>query len=221
MGYNNVLLDLDGTLTDPYLGIANSVIYALHKFNIIENDVNTLKFFIGPPLEKSFMEFYGFDHKKARMAIEYYREYYSAKGIFENKLYVNIECVLKEIRKYGKKIILATSKPEAFALEVLVHFDIKKYFDDAVGSNMDGTLAEKYEIIKYIIEKNNLKKEETIMVGDRKYDIIGAHENGIHSIAVMYGYGSKEELEEAKPTYFCSNVTDILKTIVSPAHYAL
>jgi len=213
MRYKNILFDLDGTLTDPYLGITNSIKYSLKKFNISENDENILKSFIGPPLEKSFMKFYQFDSNKSKLAVEYYREYYSEKGIYENKLYPDIDILLDKISKNNKNVILATSKPTIFATEVLKHFDIEKYFNDIVGSNLDGTLVEKDEIIKYIIEKNNLNEKETIMLGDRKYDIIGAHKNNIHSIAVMYGYGSKDELEEIKPTYFCKNVMDILEII--------
>ncbi|MFP3040838.1 HAD-IA family hydrolase [Treponema primitia] len=211
MAYENILFDLDGTLTDPYLGITNSVKYALEKFNILENDINKLKLFIGPPLEKSFIEYYQFDKNKAKIAIEYYREYFSEKGIYENKLYDNIENLLNDMK--NKNCILATSKPKKFALEILKYFKIDQYFNEIIGSNLDGTLSEKEEIIKYIIEENNLNKTETIMVGDRKYDIIGAHKNNIHSVAVMYGYGSKEELEESKPTYFCKDVMDIIKII--------
>lgn len=213
MVYKNILFDLDGTLTDPYSGITNSVKYALGKFNILENDENKLKLFIGPPLDTSFMEYYSFDKNKSKIAIDYYREYFSKKGIYENKLYDNVENLLKNITIKNKNTILATSKPKKFALEILDYFKIGKYFKEVVGSNLDGTLSEKGEIIKYIIEKNSFNKIETIMIGDRKYDIIGAHMNNIDSIAVMYGYGSKEELEEAKPTYFCEEVMDILKIV--------
>jgi len=159
------------------------------------------------------MKFYQFDNDKVKIAIKYYREYYSEKGIYENKLYPNIDILLDKIRENNKNVILATSKPTVFATEILKHFNIEKYFNDIIGSNLDGTLVDKDEIIKYIIEKNNLNTKETIMIGDRKYDIIGAHKNNIHSIAVMYGYGSQEELEEIKPTYFCENVMDILEII--------
>jgi phosphoglycolate phosphatase len=213
MTYKNILFDLDGTLTDPYLGITNSVKYALKKFSITENDEEKLKLFIGPPLEKSFMEFYLFDYAKAKLAVEYYREYYSDKGIYENKLYENIPYLLKALNDNHKKCFLATSKPMKFALKILSYFSIDPYFYDVVGSNLDGTLAEKDEIIKHVLEKNHLDKDESVMVGDRKFDIIGAEKNKIDAIAVLYGYGSKAELEAAKPTYFCENVRDILEII--------
>jgi len=213
MAYRNILFDLDGTLTDPYLGITNSVKYALKKFNIFEEDENKLKQFIGPPLNQSFIEFYQFDKNKAQIAVDYYREYYSEKGLRENELYEDVENLLQSIKSKNKICILATSKSKKFALEVLKYFEIENYFDEVVGSNLDGTLSGKEEIIKYIIENNKLDKAETIMAGDRKYDIIGANKNGIDSIAVLYGYGTKEELEESKPTYLCKSVMDILEII--------
>ncbi|MDR0522752.1 MAG: HAD hydrolase-like protein [Planctomycetaceae bacterium] len=211
--YKNILFDLDGTLTDPYAGIANSVKYALGKFNISENDETRLKLFIGPPLEQSFAEFYQFSSVQSKAAVKYYREYFTKNGIYENKLYPGIENVLKSVTENNQTAVLATSKPQIFAADILRYFGIAKYFEDIIGSNLDGTLSEKEEIIKYAIEKNHLNKEESVMIGDRKYDITGAHKNNIHSIAVLYGYGSHEELEKAKPTYFCQNVSGILKII--------
>ena len=214
MGYENILFDLDGTLTDPYLGITNAVKYSLQKFNITENNEKTLRSLIGPPLETSFMEFYQFDINKTKTAIGYYREYYSEKGIYENKLYPGVDVLLAKIRNNNKTPILATSKPTAFAFKILRYFNIDNYFFDVVGSNFNGTMVEKDEIIKFITEKHNLKKEKTIMIGDRKYDITGAHKNNIHSISVTYGYGSREELKQSRPTYFCDNVPDILEIIL-------
>ena len=213
MGYETILFDLDGTLTDPYLGISSAVKYALQKFNITENNENTLRSLIGPPLETSFMEFYHFNIDKTKTAIGYYREYYFEKGIYENKLYPGIDYLLAKIRDDNKVSILATSKPTTSALKILKYFHIDNYFYDIKGSNLDGTMVEKEEIIKFIIEKHNLKKETTIMIGDRKYDIAGAHKNGIDSIAVLYGYGSKEELDECEPTYMCKTTADILGII--------
>jgi phosphoglycolate phosphatase len=211
MNYCNVLFDLDGTLTDPYLGITNSVKYALGKFEIIEENVEKLKSFIGPPLDKSFIEYYGFDKDTSKKAVEYYREYYSLKGIYENKLYKDVKNVLKHLE--NKNCIIATSKLKKFAIEIIHNFKINNYFKYIVGGNLDGTLSEKDEIIKYILEEYKLNKTETIMVGDRKYDIIGANRNGIDSVGVMYGYGSQKELEESKATYYCKNVTDLINIL--------
>jgi phosphoglycolate phosphatase len=213
MKYTNVLFDLDGTLTDPCLGISNSVKYALNKFDITEEDDEKLKLFIGPPLDQSFMEYYGFSDDDAQLAISYYREYYSVKGIFENKLYDGIEDVLKTLNAKNINCIVATSKLEKYAVQVLQIFKIDGYFQDLVGSNLERTLLEKTDIITHAIAKNKLKKEETVMVGDRKYDIIGARDNKIDSIWVLYGYGTKEEMEEIKPTKYCPSVDELLKTL--------
>ncbi|MDR2754376.1 MAG: HAD-IA family hydrolase [Planctomycetaceae bacterium] len=211
MGYINILFDLDGTLTNPCEGITNSVKYSLGKFNVIENNNEKLKMFIGPPLEKSFMEYYDFDKNTAQKAIKYYREYFSEKGIYENRLYEGIENVLKELNIQNKNCIIATSKPETFAIKIVQYFQIEHYFKHITGSNMEGTFVEKEDIIKYILEKYNLEKEVTIMVGDRKYDIIGANKNRIDSVGVLYGYGTKEELQQEKPTYLCNSVNELLQ----------
>lgn len=211
MNYENILFDLDGTLTDPCTGIVNGIKYSLGKFNISESDEAKLKMFIGPPLNQSFMEYYNFNNDMAKDAVKYYREYYSEKGIYENILYDDIDILLNTITQNGKNCMIATSKPVDFAVKIAQYFKIDKYFTDIAGSNMDGTLSEKDEIIKTVIDKNSLDKTATIMIGDRKHDILGAHKNNIDSAAVMYGYGSKEELEEAEPAYFCDNVLDILR----------
>jgi phosphoglycolate phosphatase len=213
MKYSNVLFDLDGTLTDSYLGITNAVKYALNKFNIAEENDDTLKLFIGPPLEKSFVEYYKFNANDTKIAIAYYKEYYSTKGIYENKLYNGIENVLKTLNANNIHCIVATSKLEKHAVKVLQDFNIGVYFQDIVGSNPEEALLEKGDIIKRVIEKNKLKKEKTVMVGDRKYDIIGAKDNGIDSIWVLYGYGTREELGEIEPTKYCHNVDGLLKIL--------
>lgn len=213
MKYANILFDLDGTLTDPYLGISHSVQHALKKLGIEEKDEKRLRFFIGPPLKNSFKEFYHFDDATMETAIHYFREYFEAKGIYENKLYEGAGVLLKTLTGKGKKCILATSKPQKFAEKILRHFDIHDYFYDIVGSNLDETMTEKDEVIRWVMEKNNLEKEKTIMIGDRKYDIDGARKNNIASLAVLYGYGSKEELENSRPDYLCETIQDILAVV--------
>jgi phosphoglycolate phosphatase len=213
MAYKNILFDLDGTLTDPYPGMAGSLRYALGKFGIVEDSAERIRQFIGPPLYQSFIEFYGFDENRAKMAVDYYREYYSDKGLYDNKLYNNVDNLLKTLKNVGKACIIATSKPQKFALEVLRYLEIERYFDEVVGSNLEGTLYEKEDIIRFAIENGGLDRAETVMVGDRKYDILGARKNGIDSIAAAYGYGTMEELEEAGPTHICRNVMDILEKV--------
>lgn len=213
--YKYVLFDLDGTLTDPKEGITKSIQYALKKYDILVEDLDSLEKCIGPPLKHSFMEYYNFTEEQADQAIEYYREYYSVKGMIENKLYRNIENLLKNLCESGLVLIIATTKPTVFAKQILKHFNLIKYFEAVVGSELDGTRSEKCEIIKFVIDKNHIKNiQEIVMIGDRKYDIIGAHTNNIDSIGVTYGYGSYEELKSAKPTFIVESVKEIYKLIL-------
>ncbi|MBR4858169.1 MAG: HAD family hydrolase [Clostridia bacterium] len=209
--YDVILFDLDGTITDPGIGITNSVAHALKKYGIAVEDRAELYKFIGPPLHKSFEEFYGVD---GLQAVEYYREYYRDKGIYENVVYTGVEDMLKKLNSAGKKVILATSKPEVFAKEVLRYFGLTDYFYYAAGANLDGTLTDKAEVIAYALKEGGVTdKPSVIMVGDREHDIIGAKKNGIDSMGVLYGYGSREELENAGADYIASSVekiTDLL-----------
>lgn len=210
MKYKYILFDLDGTLTDPKVGITKSVQYALAKNGIENALLSELEKFIGPPLKESFIEFYSFDEKTAVESVEYFREYFKDKGIFENEVYEGIPEMLRELRNLNAVIAVATSKPTVFAERILEYFDLIKYFDIVVGSNLDGTRTNKAEIIDFVIKELGIERqEEIIMIGDRKYDIIGAQKNNIHSIGVAYGYGSKEEIESSKPTYMVSSVEEL------------
>lgn len=210
MIFKQILFDLDGTVTDPKIGITNSVKYSLDKFGIHETDMDKLVQFIGPPLQNSFKEFYGFSESESRLAVDYYREYYSDKGIFENELYPGIEVLLTQLENNNKTIILATSKPTIFAERILSHFKISCFFNHVIGSNLDGTRTDKTEIIKYILDMKIHSQSETIMIGDRKFDIIGATNNNIKSIGVGYGYGSAQELKEANPYCLFNTVEELL-----------
>lgn len=212
--YDFILFDLDGTLTDPGLGITNSVMHALKKYGINVEDRTTLYKFVGPPLIDSFEKYYGFSHEEAVKSVDYYREYYKDKGIYENTVYDGIENLLIRLSEKGKKIILATSKPEPFAKEILHHFDLEKYFLFAAGSTMSETRTNKAEVIEYALSECGITDKSTVvMVGDREHDIIGANKNGIDSIGVLFGYGSREELESAGATYIAETVADIEKYI--------
>jgi phosphoglycolate phosphatase len=214
MKYKNVLFDLDGTLTDSYAGIGNSVKYALEKFGIVENRYEKLSRFIGPPLKASFAEHYSFNEDDTKKAIDYYHEYYTVKGIFENKLYDDVEAMLQALNGRQYTCMLATSKPEQFALQILQFLKIDGYYAGVAGADEEGgTVSEKDVVIRHLLAKKGFVQQETIMVGDRKYDINGAHANGIDSIAVTYGYGSIEELKACNPTYFCGSPLDILKIL--------
>lgn len=212
--YQYILFDLDGTLTDPGIGITNSVAYALEKYNITVEDRTELYKFIGPPLQDSFMEFYGFSEMESKKAVEYYREYFRDKGIFENEVYEGIPELLQTLKGAGKQVILATSKPEEFARQILEHFDLIQYFDFVAGATMDGSRSEKADIIQYALDKCMIKDtSKVIMVGDRKHDIIGAAKNKLPAIGVLFGYGSEEELRNAGAKYLARTSFDILKYI--------
>lgn len=212
--YQYILFDLDGTLTDPGIGITNSVMHALRKYGIEVADRTELYKFIGPPLIESFEKYYGFSHEEAVKSVDYYREYYRDKGIYENSVYDGIENLLAALYKEGKKIILATSKPELFAKQILRHFDLEKYFLFAAGSTMDETRTNKAEVIEYALSECGITdKSSVVMIGDREHDIIGANKNGIDSIGVLFGYGSREELEAAGATYIAETVGEIINYI--------
>lgn len=211
-----ILFDLDGTLTDPGLGITNSVLYALRKYHIQVSRRSDLYKFIGPPLHESFENYYGFSKEKAKEAVEYYREYYREKGIFENSLYYGIEDLLKELQSNGKILLLATSKPEIFAKQILSHFNIAEYFSFCAGSNLDGSRTKKDEVIAYALKNSDiLNLSDAVMVGDRMHDIIGAKQNHIDSVGVLYGYGSREELEQNGAESIAETVEN-LKYILQP-----
>lgn len=208
--YQTILFDLDGTLSDPKVGITRSVQYALAKFGIVEDDLDRLEPFIGPPLAESFARFYGFNDGQVEQAIEFYRERFREKGMYENELFPQIPPLLERLKAQGKKLFVATSKPTVFSEEILRYFQIDAYFEQIVGSNLDGTRVAKTEIIAHIIAENpHLVKSEMIMIGDRKHDIIGAQNTGIDSIGVLYGYGSPEEMDAIKPTYVAEDVAAV------------
>lgn len=211
--YQYILFDLDGTITDPGLGITNSVMYALNKFGISDKRENLYKF-IGPPLAQSFQTYYGFDEKKAKLGIQYYREYYTVDGIFENIVYDGVEEILKSLRQDGRKILMATSKPEKFANQILEHFHLSSYFDFVAGATMDESRVTKADVISYAIENFGITDlNEALMVGDREHDILGAKAVGIDSMGVLYGYGSREELEKAGAKYITETVKELSKLL--------
>lgn len=209
MQFQNILFDLDGTLTDPKMGITQGVQYALSKFDIIEDNLDNLESFIGPPLTVSFAEFYGFSEEDCNKAVVYYREYYADRGLYENEIYIGILELLQTLVDQNRTLFVATSKPTLFAVKIIEHFGMTPYFKQVYGSHLDGTRSEKNEVIQAVIDENGLDKSSIVMIGDRKYDIIGAHKNDIASIAVEYGYGKHEELLDSKPTYIVNTVEEL------------
>lgn len=208
--YQIVLFDLDGTLTDPGVGITNSVAYALKKYGIEVADKTQLYPFIGPPLIDSFEKYYGFSEEEAKHAVTLYREYFREKGIFENEVYDGIAPMLEHLENSGKTLIVATSKPEIFARQILEHFQLDGCFRYIAGANLDGTRSKKNEVIEYALEACDVTdRSSAVMIGDRDYDIIGAQKTGLDSVGVLYGYGNRAELERAQATYIVKTVADL------------
>jgi len=208
------LFDLDGTLIDPKVGITKSVQYALSSFGIDVKDLDELKHFIGPPLYDSFRDLYGFNETEVEIAVRKYREYYSNEGIFECYLYDGINKMLSQLMKDNIMMAIATSKPTVFAEKIAGYIRIIDYFESIVGSELDGSRSRKSEIIDYALNIIDPKRNMyTIMVGDRKHDIIGAYETGVESIGVTWGYGSRVELELSNATRIADTPDELLQMI--------
>jgi phosphoglycolate phosphatase len=211
-----ILFDLDGTLTDPEEGITKSLQYSLRHMGIDVEDLKTLRRHIGPPLKEGLMEYWGFDDEKTEEAIVWYREYFAETGMYQNLVYADVEKVLEALVAEGKKLILATSKAEKYAVLIMEHFGLDKYFLDICGASLDGVRGKKGDVIRYALEKNQItNKEEVVMVGDRLHDIEGAKANGIKSIGVLYGFGDREELELAGADKIVQNMKELESILLS------
>ena len=211
MSYQTILFDLDGTLTDPGLGITNSVMYALRRFGIDVPPRERLYPFIGPPLDESFMRYFNMSQEQALQAIEIYREYFSTKGLLENQVYDGIDELLRSLKSNGKRLLVATSKPEVFSVRILEHFGIAKYFDVISGALLHPPKGYgKADVIRDALKRACVTDlNNVVMVGDRKHDIIGAHAVGLPAIGVLYGYGSSEEHENCGADYIVKNVSEL------------
>ncbi len=208
-----ILFDLDGTLTNPVIGITKSIQYALSSKGIQITDLNSLTKYIGPPLRKTFMEF-DYNEEEAEALVAKYREYYQVTGIYENEVYDGIEELLHKLKEDGKKLYTATSKPEHYAKVILEHFHLAHYFEDICGATMDTSRGTKEEVIRYVLEKNSITAlDEVVMVGDREHDVEGAKKVGVASIGVLFGYGSRNELIEAGADYLAATVDEVYDII--------
>lgn len=209
MRYRNFLFDLDGTLTDPAEGITNALKHAQEKMGLPVSDTKALLGFIGPPLLPMFASEWGLDTAQCEQALLYYREYFSVTGIFENEVYPGTEAMLEKLRAAGGKLYVASSKPEPYCERIMEHFGLNKYFEGICGSLFNETRNTKEAVIAYALEKYGLKKEETLMIGDRKHDALGAALNGLDCAGVLFGYGSREELTEAGVKYLIKSPREL------------
>lgn len=214
MTYQTILFDLDGTLIDPKLGITSAVQYALARFGINE-DREALTPFIGPPLHDSFKNYYNFSEKKTLEAIQYFREYYLPKGMYESTVYRGIPELLTKLKKAKKKLYVVTTKPTFIAEKVVQYHNLFEYFDVIIGSQSTQMDADKTTLVAYALKREPTEKKESfVMIGDREHDIIGAQANGVDSIGVTFGYGSHEEIKNAKPAYIVNTIKELDKCLL-------
>lgn len=213
--YHYLFFDLDGTLTDSALGILRTAAYALRHFGIQVDDLGVLHPFVGPPLEDSFKEFYGFTDMQAREAVEIYRGRYEVIGVHENAPYPGVHDCLRTLKAQGFRLVLATSKPEKTARVVLDEFRLAGYFDFVCGRDAEGRLHTKADVIRQIFGHLgvDVKVEDAVMIGDRKYDILGAREVGMDSIGALWGYGSREELAGTGATWLAEDYADLVRLL--------
>ena len=209
--YKNILLDLDGPILDSGSGIMKSIQYVLDHFSMYHEPEEKLRKFIGPALIDSFMNFYGFSKEKAEEAVEYFRDYYPEKGMFDAFIYPGMRECIEKMAGDGKKLVLLTSKPIFFASQILQHFGLSDYFFMEIGPDLSEQSSDKTRLIEKALREGNFLKEDCLMVGDTKYDILAAKDVGIDSVAALYGYGEVEEISIAK--YSIEKPLDLLSIV--------
>jgi len=216
MMLSNILFDLDGTLTDPKDGITRCIQFALDQLGATSPEADQLDWCIGPPLRGSFSQLLNTkDDTLLDQAVFHYRKRFSECGMFENVIYPEVISSLRRIKVGGTRVFLATSKPKVFAKQILDHFDLSPFFDAVYGSELNGHLSDKSELVAHILDTENLDPKMTLIVGDRSHDIIGGKKNGIMTAAVSYGYGSREELTSSKPDFIFDTISDLAAFIDS------
>jgi phosphoglycolate phosphatase len=190
-----ILFDLDGTLTDPEPGITNSIRYALRELGCVDQSAEALRWCIGPPLYESFATLLATDDPVlVDKAVALYRERYAAIGRFENSPYPGIPACLAELQAQGATLFLATSKLLSSAQDILEHFGLVHFFMRLYGSGNDGALSNKVELVRYLLDGENIDPASAWMVGDRLHDVIAGKANGLRTVGVTYGYGGRDEL---------------------------
>jgi len=213
--FSHIIFDLDGTLTDNTRGIGSSIKYALDKMQLDGFDGVVPDEFIGPPLQHGFKKLFGLNERNTELAVEYFREYYSAHGLLENDPYPGIFEMLEELHFAGKHLYIATSKLEKFALQISDHFGFNKYIVQLKGADYKGEHATKATIVSHLLESRQLPySKDIVMIGDTLFDIEGGKENGLSTIAVTYGFGKKEDLEKAEPDYLVDSVEELYEVLV-------
>jgi len=213
--YKVVVFDLDGTLTDSKVGIANSIRYAFRRLSIKEPNNDEVLSFLGPPLHESFSRYASLSGDTLTKAVDLYREYFRERGMFENEVYSGVTTLLSDLRQTGHRLAVATSKAETFAEQILQHFQLRHYFDCVSGSSLDNSKASKTDVLLAVFPHfGHYAREDFVMVGDREHDIIGAHNVGIDSIGVTYGYGSRQELVDSGAGVIVDSPTELASLLL-------
>jgi phosphoglycolate phosphatase len=213
--FTHILFDLDGTLTNPRLGIGNSLKYALRQMHIDGYSDEILEKFVGPPLQHGFKTLFGLNERNTNLAVEHFRTYFGDKGMYENIPYPGIPELLEELHFSGKRVYVVTSKLEKFARIIMQHFGFDKYLDDLQGAEATGEHSGKGQLIAELMERNRIPASSSVvMIGDTHYDLVGAKENNISSIAVTYGFGSHETLTPNDPDYIAESVEELAEILL-------
>jgi phosphoglycolate phosphatase len=210
-----IYFDLDGTLSDPKPGITGSIQYALQKLDLPVPSQDELTWCIGPPLRASFVTLLGGENR-ADLAVSFYRERFGDVGLYENSLCPGIKEVLTRLADSRRRMFVATSKPHIFAERIIDHFGLRDHFERVFGSELDGTRVHKTDLLAYALETTGVNASQALMIGDRSHDMIGAKNNGMDAIGVLYGYGSREELIEAGASQVCATPRAVLDHIHRP-----
>jgi phosphoglycolate phosphatase len=216
MPFTHILFDLDGTLTNPRLGIGNSLKYALRQMQIDGFSDEILERFVGPPLQEGFKNLFGMNERNTNLAVEHFRTYFGEKGLYENIPYSGILELLEELHLSGKRVYVVTSKLEKYAKLIIRHFEFDRYIDDLQGAEATGKHSGKGHLIAALMERNRiLPSASVVMIGDTHYDLIGAKENDISCIAVGYGFGTDESLSAANPDFLVDSVDELAELLLA------
>ena len=212
--FDTLLFDLDGTLTDSTEGILNCLIYAIERMGFeVPEDTNI---FLGPPIRQSFAEFLGMNGEQVDEAVRIFRERYSDTGLFENRVYDGIPGMLERLKSGGKRLMVATSKPQVYAVRIFERFGLAQYFEIVGGAELDGSRDYKDEVIEYVLAKAGITDRSTVlMIGDRRQDVLGAHKTDIECMGILWGYGSGEELTQAGADYIARTPQEAADMLLS------
>lgn len=212
--FDTLLFDLDGTLTDSTEGILNCLIYAIERMGFeVPEDTNI---FLGPPIRQSFAEFLGMNGDQVDEAVRIFRERYSDTGLFENRVYDGIPGMLERLKSGGKRLMVATSKPQVYAVRIFERFGLAQYFEIVGGAELDGSRDYKDEVIEYVLAKAGITDRSTVlMIGDRRQDVLGAHKTDIECMGILWGFGSMEELTQAGADYIARTPQEAADMLLS------